>query len=75
MLYYDQVWGLGYLTELVWDMVEQPWGDSQSTLLATYEASSRAFIFIERIEKQNSRSDTADGLTGLGLDVKILVDL
>ncbi|GFX30049.1 hypothetical protein TNCV_2617601 [Trichonephila clavipes] len=46
-----------------------------ATLLAIYDAYSLGFIFIERITKQDSRGNTADGRPDLGLDSKSLVDL
>ncbi|GFW70042.1 hypothetical protein TNCV_1404951 [Trichonephila clavipes] len=49
--------------------------EKSASLLAICEAYSLGFIFKERITKQHSRGDTADGWPDLGLDVKSLVDL
>ncbi|GFS98364.1 hypothetical protein TNCV_2208861 [Trichonephila clavipes] len=48
---------------------------SETALLAICEAYSLGFVFTERITKQDSRGNTADGQLDLGLDVKILVDM
>ncbi|GFV38905.1 hypothetical protein TNCV_192731 [Trichonephila clavipes] len=55
MLYCAYAWGLGWLTELVWDMSEQSYG------FTVYLRSLQSCIFcIERITKQDSQGDTAD---------------